>query len=91
MIRDSSDGDPPAVQVNEESKMVRHQSSPGQHFDREEIRASENVPCRRMNSFQVVVLLLSGTGSMPCQRRVLPTVWSDTRYPRLAKAPTIQS
>jgi len=31
--------------------------------------------CRRIKSFQVVVLLLSGTGAIPCRRRMLPTVW----------------
>ena len=32
-----------------------------------------------------------GTGSIPCRRRMWPTVWADTQYPRLANAPTIRS
>ena len=31
-----------------------------------------------MKSLQVVVWLLSGTGAMPCRRRMLPAVWSET-------------
>jgi len=30
--------------------------------------------CRRIESLQVVVLLRSGTGPIPCRRRILPTV-----------------
>ena len=30
-----------------------------------------------MKSLQVVVLLRSGTGAIPCRRRILPTVWWD--------------
>src|ERR1022692_2502106 len=30
-------------------------------------------------------------GPRPCRLRILPTVWSETRYPRLASAPTMRS
>src|SRR5580704_13663460 len=44
-----------------------------------------------MKSVQVVVRLRFGAGAMPCRRRMLPTVWSDTRCPKLPRAPTIRS
>lgn len=47
--------------------------------------------CDRMNSFQVVMRLRSGAGAMLCRRRILPTVWSVTSWPRLASAPAIRS
>src|SRR5439155_7948343 len=40
---DSSDGHPSAVQVNEKQNIVSYQASPGQHLDREEVRASEHI------------------------------------------------
>ena len=43
-----------------------------------------------MKSVQVVVRLRFGAGPMPCRRRMLP-VWSDTRCPKLPRAPTIRS
>src|SRR5271169_5973142 len=40
-----------------------------------------------MKSFQLVVCFRLGAGGTPWRRRILPTVWSDSRWPRLAKAP----
>jgi len=45
----------------------------------------------RMNSLQGVVVLRAGAGGRPWRLRMLPTVWSLTVYPRLARAPTMRS
>src|SRR5664280_138477 len=44
-----------------------------------------------MKSFQLVVCFRLGAGWIPWRRRILPTVWSDSRWPILAKAPTMRS
>src|ERR1022692_230716 len=44
-----------------------------------------------MNWAQVVLRFRSGAGPSPCRLRILPTVWSETRCPRLANAPTMRS
>jgi len=38
--------------------------------------------CDAMKSFQAVLWLLFGAGAIPCRRRTLPTVWSETWWPR---------
>ena len=43
-----------------------------------------------MNSFQVVFWHRFGAGAMPYPLSTFATVWSDTRWRRLAKAPTIR-
>ena len=47
--------------------------------------------CRLRNSFQVVLRLRSGAGSMPCRRRMPTIVVRPTAYPRLESAPWIRS
>ena len=47
--------------------------------------------CDRMNSFHVVVRLRSGAGAIWYRRKMLPTVWSEIRWPRFESAPTMRS
>ena len=47
--------------------------------------------CDRMNSFQVVVRLRSGAGAILYRRKMLPTVWSEIRWPQWASAPAMRS
>src|SRR5271167_5185532 len=44
-----------------------------------------------MKSAQPVVCFRSGAVGTPWRLRILPTVWSEISWPRLARAPTIRS
>ena len=44
-----------------------------------------------MKAAQVIVRLRSGAGGSAWRCRTLPTVWSQSLYPRLANAPPIRS
>src|SRR5947208_1556276 len=42
--------------------------------------------CERMKSFQFVVCVRFGAGAIPCRRRTLPMVWSETSCPTCVSA-----
>src|SRR5664280_2271678 len=84
MGRDSGQTNSPTLQLDKEQYVVGNQALERKHFHREEIRFHQNIHMSADEVFPAGRML-------PFRRRILPTVWSDSRWPRLAKAPTMRS
>ena len=61
-----------------------------QHLDSEEIAAAIIAVCVEMKPFQVMVCLRVGAVRNFMGPENVPTVWSETWWPRLARAPAIR-
>src|SRR5262249_19159119 len=91
MAGDAAQGYATAAHFNEEQHVVGHNPRQVSTSTVKKSAPTSTSMCDLMNSFHVVVRLRSGAGATSCRRKILPTVWSETGYPRLASAPTMRS
>jgi hypothetical protein len=91
VLGDTADSDLAAVQVEEEQYISSYQPAPGQHLNRKEVGSRQHCPVTMDE-------VGPGGGPTPFRRRsdAMPQqnvahVWSDTRCPKLPRAPTIRS
>src|SRR5664280_1984319 len=91
MGRDSGQTNPSTLQLDKEQHVVGNQALERKHFHRKEIRSHQNIHMSADEIFPAGRMLSFGAGGTPYRRRILPTVWSDSLWPRLAKAPTMRS
>ena len=73
MFGQTGETDTARFQMNEEQDVVGGETSPGEHFDGEEVGTCQAM-WEAMKSFQVVFWLRLGAGWIPYRRRMLPTV-----------------
>ena len=75
MFGQTGETDAARFQMNEEQDVVGGETSPGEHFDGEEVGTpARTAMWEAMKSFQVVFWLRLGAGWIPYRRRMLPTV-----------------
>jgi len=90
MQRDAGDFQFAACQLNGEQHKEWQQPALRQYLNAHEVLPASTALRDRMSCAHVVALFLSGAGNILRRSRMLPT-WSDTLWPRLAKAPAIRS